>query len=415
MMASIINVGKFYFSSFAGLTSNSWKGITLSLFESALIGIFYYLSMYFVNDLKLSVATSGMIISFYGVGAILGSYIAGTLSDRISPVYISTIALIIQSIAFFALVKLMLVKWLIIDVFCLGIASYGFITSNHLFVMNACKGGETIRLKALNILAAASNLGGGIAGLLFGFLLYYGFHNVFLYTSALLLILAMLTISTNSNEICIKNQLSDAATDKNESEGHYFTRPTLYMVLCSVLFVGAVVAQLGTSYTLYIQQIFSGEGIKVVSILFALNSFMVVLISTPLGELCSKYNKILMVGLGGFLIGLGMFLLCLAHTFYFAAFACIVYTFGEMIFFSMAQYVCYHSGEVSKRGRNLGLFRVMFASSRVLGPLIGGIVFQRFGGDVVWYISGAIGLLGLMGCYYFYQSQNEVILGYKSR
>ncbi len=59
---------KRYFSSYAGLSKLCWQGIGIGFVEATLSGVCFFLSIYFVNTLHLSIAIAGVIISFYGLG-----------------------------------------------------------------------------------------------------------------------------------------------------------------------------------------------------------------------------------------------------------------------------------------------------------------------------------------------------------
>ena len=175
----------------------------------------------------------------------------------------------------------------------------------------------------------------------------------------------------------------------------------IWIFLINIIFVGSIVMQRSSTYPIYIQHYFPYLGIKAVSILVTLNTLLIVLFATPLGNVVGKYNKIAMLGLGGFFIGLGMFMLSQSATFLLVIFACIIYTAGEIIFFCMAQLICYQQGLSTKKGRNLGLFRTAYASSRVIGPAAGGWIYHVFGGNMIWYLSGVIGLACLISCQLF--------------
>ena len=58
-----------------------------------------------------------------------------------------------------------------------------------------------------------------------------------------------------------------------------------------------------------------------------------------------------MIGYGAFLMGFGMFMLNFSFVFYLAIIACVIYTMGEMSFFSVAQLVCYQEGGAQKKVR----------------------------------------------------------------
>lgn len=391
-----LEVFKSYFLIYHAYSRHCQFGFLLSLLESIFIGIYYYLSIYLVDTLHYEMSTAGIIISCYGVGAILGGLVGGKLSDNWAPGIVSSCSLFIQAISYFLFTQINSMYLLMFNVFVLGIASYGFITANHLFVLGNCRNSENKRLQAISILSMTSNLGLGISALILGGILSIGFYSIFLFTSLLIFLLACVSVYyeltlTNQNGFLV-NQEHQLRNNVSRTDLNVFLT-----VLISVFFVGMIVTQSGATYAIYIKELFPSFGIQAVTILFAINSFMVVIASTLICELIKDFNKILMVGLGGFLIGIGMFMLTFSHSFIMAVLSCIIYTLGEIIFFSVAQLLCYQSG-MEKKGSSLGLYRVIYALSRVLGPSAGGYIYYTFGGDMLWRISGFIGVVCLIFC-----------------
>lgn len=401
MQTYLLSLGRFYFTSYTGLSKSCWRGIILSLIESTLIGVYYYLSIYFIGVLHLSISTSGMIISCYGIGAILGGILSGKLSDKTSPSIVSAFSLLIQAAAYLALIKLKSIELLMCDVFIIGIATYSFITSNHLWVLSQCKNNEAQRLKAINILSTSSNLGLGLSAIIISEVAHFGFQYIFLTSGSVIFLLSCFLFRQEGR--INKMESSDKIEEKfiNELSIKKKNKLIMTLVLLSVLFVGSIVAQLNSTYAIYIQESFPHLGIKAISILFALNSFLVVFIETPLGNFLKNHNKILMIGIGGFLIGFGMFMLIFSYSFVLAIIACIIYTIGEIIFFCMTQLICYEKGAKKKKGHSLGMYRMVYATSRVIGPASGGLIYTQLGGNMVWYLSGIIGLLCFISCNYF--------------
>jgi MFS family permease len=191
MSNHLISIIKSYTSSYSGISRTCWQGITLNFIESTLIGIYYFLPLYFINNLKFDITVSSIIISFYGLGAILGGYIGGKLSDHISPSAVSIGSLVIQGIVILALIKLKTISLLMIALFLMGIASYGFITSNYLWILNHCNNHEGQRLKAINALSIASNLGLGLSAIIVSALTEDGFNRIFIFSGSLLLLSAI--------------------------------------------------------------------------------------------------------------------------------------------------------------------------------------------------------------------------------
>jgi predicted MFS family arabinose efflux permease len=400
MTACFSSLFKKYCANYAGLSRRCWRGILLNFIESALNGVFCFLSFYFVNILGINMASTGMIVACYGMGAIVGGMIGGRLSDRISPATVSAGSLLLLSLGYLFLIKLKTVHALMGNLFVLGMAAYSFLTSNHLWVLNQCAG-PAERLKALNILAAVSNLGISLAALITGLVAGHGFHGLFFTAGVILFFSAGYLVYQEyrsrrsliqSDRMTVEVPISIGIQEAHEA------RPMIGWVLFLVLLTGSVIAQTSSTYSVYIQEMFPGLGVKAVSGLFILNTLLVVFCQTPLVNFLKERNKVFLTGMGSFLIGLGMFILGVNSIFLFAVIGCVIYTVGEMIFFSMAQFICYQKGQANKKGLTLGMYRMTYAASRIIGPAAGGAVYHYLGGPMVWYISGIIGVVCLAIC-----------------
>jgi len=402
MTTYLQSAARIYFGSYSGLTRKNWQGIILSFISAVVMDIYFFLPLYFVNVLHLDIATSGVIMTCYGMGTIFGGYFGGKLSDRISPNIVTTASLLIQSIAFMMLIHLKSVELLMLNLFVVGVASYGFITSNYTWVLRHCGSHEPTKLRAMNILCTASNLGFGISSGIITYFVSDGFDSMMKIAGSVLFLLAIYssfldrkqTLSLPENKYNSADNLTVVAADNGN-------KSIVWLMLGCVFLMGLIIAQLNTTYSIYINETFPGYGMQGIGILFMLNAFMVVLLQTPIVDVLSNYNKVMLAGAGAFLIGAGMLMLNFSYAFVFAMLACVVYTFGEMIFFSVAQYICYHNAGEKKKGQGLGIYRMVFASSRIAGPTLGTVIYQKFGGNMVWYLCGILGILCLGFCNFY--------------
>ncbi len=397
MQSRLLLLSQFYIQSYRGLSTTCWRGLILSLLESTCVSTFYFLSIYFVNDLQMSIATAGTIISAYGFGAIAGGYVGGKLSDLSSPTKIMTMSLSIQAVCYLLFTKLHSVSLLFANVILLGMASYAFLTANYLWVLDQCRL-EAERFKALNMLSMFSNLGFGISGMLIGAAASYGFHTIFFTTGVLLASLAVyIGFIDNKKNQEFSHQAEESARHSVEMENRKPNHLTVIMALISVLFIGSIVAQLSSGYAIYINEIFKEMGMSAVSILFTLNALIVVFFATPIGQHINQYNKLTMLSISCFLIGFGMCMLSFSSLFSMAILACIIYTVGEIIYFSLVQLVCYEAGEKKAKGKSLGRYRVVYGASRVVGPFVGTAIYHHFSGEMLWYVCGLVGTLCMLG------------------
>jgi len=398
-----VRIIKRYFASYSGLPKQCWQGIGLGFVEATLVGVCFFLSLYFVNVLHFNIAMAGIIISFYGLGRVIGGLVGGKLSDTMPPELVSIGSLLVQAAAFFLLIKLKTFYFLIINLFILGVAAYGFIISNNVWVLNQCKHQELAKLKSLSMLHASSNLGIGLSALIVSVLSGYQFSSIFLLSGVLLFLSAIYLIYVERKKIYSESYVEEGVEQVSIQQTSVLgqNKKIVFMVLICLFFIGLIIAQLGTTYSIYLNNAFPSLGVSGVSILFALNSILIVVFQTPLVDFFGSYNKVLMIGVGAFLMGFGMFMLNFSFVFMMAIIACIIYTIGEMLFFSIAQLVCYQSSDEKKRGQSLGLFRMIFALSIFVGPATGGFIYHHLGANFVWDVCGIIGVACLMACHYY--------------
>lgn len=399
----LLSFARKYVTTYQGLPILCWQGNILICINALTIGICFFLSLYFVTVCHLTASNAGILLSCYGLGTVSGGFITGKLSDRFSPQYISIFSLLAQSATFLFLTSLQSTVLLMINLFFLGFSAYGFKTSTNVWMLGLCENDSDLRYKTISISHVAANLGLGLSGALIVCTTAYGFHSIFYLSSFLLLCAALYLLFQNNKKvkapISIKKQ--HYVSHKNSSQ------LILLLVISCVFFVGLIIAQLSVTYPLYIQESFPYLGVNAVSILFILDTFLIVLFQAPLTMIASKQNKLFVTGLGALLLGLGMLVLSYSSMFCMAVFSCIIWTTGEMLFISTSQLLCYEQSSSQMKGQSLGLFQTIFAASNVIGPTLGGVIYQNWGGDLLWYCSMLIGVTCFSLCWYFSRSYTD--------
>jgi len=403
-MRSVLAFAKNYMVSFLELPNSCWPRIILSLINATSGGIVFFLSFYFVKILHINIVTAGAMISCYGVGTIAGGFLGGKLSDKFSPSRISIISIFCNAVVFLLFLKLTHVTELILCLMLWGTSSYIFKTANNTFVLRQCKSGDAEKLNAINILYTASNLGMGISAMIVSFFSQYGFHYIFmLFAIMMSLVGCYLIFEQNSQQKNI--HLNPVLTQM--VEGYHQKDNKIVMLGLGCLFlIGLIIAQLGTTYPIYLHDLFPQMGLKSSGYLFIINTILIVLLQVPVVGYFKHHNKILMMGIGALLYGLGMAMLSVAVYYWIAVLACLVESLGEMIFISLAQLVCYQYADEKKKGESLGRYQSVFATSVVVGPYLGALVYHHFGGKIIWYLSGIIGMVCLIACVVFVKKKN---------
>jgi len=384
-----------YFSSWRGLSSDCWKGLALNFIEALCVGISFFLPLYFMHDLQMDVINASLMISIYGAGTVLGSYIGGKTADHFSPYLIAITSFSLQGIALANLLLFTTPLALRLDMFVFGACSYIFLTANQVWVLQLCRD-DQMRMKAINVQAVIANLANGTSSLFISFFASISLSYIIGVSAYLVLGTALIIIGLPK-----KLKLNSGPNPINRSdhvEKVSVVAQLFILCLICLFLVGLIIFQLGATYPIFIKQIFPQWQARGVGGLFAINCFLVVTCQAQLLDLLKKLPKLLLLGSGGFLLGLGFFLLAFTSHFSLAILSCIIFTLGEMLFFSVAQFIAYHAGPFAKKGARLGLYRMVYALSRIIAPVSGGYIYQHYSASMLWIGLGCIGLATALLC-----------------
>ena len=164
-----MNIVKSYLKSYQGLSLYSWQRIFLSFINSIANGTVYYLSLYFYTKLNFPTPVIGLLLSFFGIGTMVGSFVSGYLCDRLDSNKISTLFMFINALSLLILLNFHSLLFIIIDLFAMGTANFGFVIAN---TSDLLKNKTTIKnkLQIISLLRTVNNLSLGIAVLMGGFI-----------------------------------------------------------------------------------------------------------------------------------------------------------------------------------------------------------------------------------------------------
>src|SRR3990167_10286044 len=386
---------KLYLDQYRGISRKSWYLVTLTFINDLASGIIFFLPIYFVQLLHFNVATAGIIISCHGIGKALGGYIGGKLTEIMNPDKIAMYCLLIDALMFAGLMTAISLFAILAIVFILGVTAYTFATANKICVLDSAKSDEGSKIKLLSVFYASSNLGIGLSAIIIGYLSSVGFKAIFFLSSLILTISFISVLQQNSFTkfpARSKNINSDPDYARDLTRNHLIP----YVMLACLFGIGVIISQLGSTYPVYIGHVVHGQGVSAVSMVFTLNSLLILFLQTPVANYFARFNKIFTVGFGAFLMAGSMASLIVIHSILALTVSMFAYTLGEMIFFSLAQFVIYQHSSHSRQARNVGLFQTVLAVSMIFGPTAGGYLYHKCGGDMLWAACGIIGILCLV-------------------
>jgi predicted MFS family arabinose efflux permease len=87
----------YYINTFKGLSREAWMLSIVMLINRSGSMVLPFLGVYMTDHLKFSLEHAGIVLSFYGIGSVAGSWLGGFLTDKFGEYYIQTWSLFLSA------------------------------------------------------------------------------------------------------------------------------------------------------------------------------------------------------------------------------------------------------------------------------------------------------------------------------
>ncbi|MGD9091476.1 MAG: MFS transporter [Anaerolineales bacterium] len=166
-------------------------------------------------------------------------------------------------------------------------------------------------------------------------------------------------------------------------------------ILVSMLML-VVYIQLYNTLSVYLRDV-HGVTPRGYGFLLTMSAVTVILLQFWVTRRVKKYPPMLMMALGSafYMVGYSMYGFVTAYALFVAA--VVLITFGEMIVMPVGQALAANFAPEDMRGRYLALFSLAWSLPATFGPTVAGLVLDNFNPNWVWYGSGILCFLAVLG------------------
>jgi len=368
-----------------------------------------YLSLYFHNELGISMTIVGIILmSASIVGALLGVY-GGELSDRMGRRWVMVRALLWRSFIFMLMAYVIARNadiYIIAGLLILN-SAFGsfFIPASTSYVADLTE--EERRTSAYGLLRIGGNLGWALGPMIGGFIVTIDYAYLFLFTGVCMLIATSILLKFSKESLSestllrskkagIKEMLS-AARDK---------RFLVFVMICLIIFIAW--GQLIFPFAVYtVNRV--GITKTQLGVLFSLNGLMVVVFQYFITGLVPIKRQLTALWIGSLIYAIGYFTVGVATSFVFLIGSVVVITVGEMIVSPTTMSYASIIADPEHKGRYLGFFNVSHSLGWSLAPLVGGVLLDSFTGRsfFIWGIISGLSVIAALGFILFRSEKSQ--------
>lgn len=395
-----------YKGSFSNIQKNAWiLSIAMFINRSGSM-VLLFTSLYLTKELHLTIADAGVVLSFYGIGSVMGSYVGGWLTDRRNFFDIMLFSLISSGLILLLLLVVKTPFLISAVIFLYALSSDMFRPANSKAI--AAYSTPENRTRSVSLVRLAVNLGFSIGPAIGGFIaLYLGYKWLFVidsltsFAAACMLYVYLPRQTGASSERSESNQLNDSSTSA------YRDVPYLIFILLVALF-GICFFQLFASVPQYFnKECHYNEG--TIGLLLGLNGLLVVIIEMPLVAFLEKRQKIFPFIIAGVLcipvsfsilvLGKGIMIMAMIYT--------LIITLSEIFAMPFMMNYALSRPRVERQGQYSALYSISYGLANIFAPILGLGIASRYGFDRMFYFFIGLSLITAFGFWILKRSGGE--------
>lgn len=384
---------KIYKESFMGLSREIWWLAFITFINRAGTMVIPFLTLYLTKHLDFTLSQVGWVMTSFGIGSFLGSWLGGKLTDKIGYYKVMFWSLLLTGFLFIGLQYVTTFFGFLIGVFITMTIADTFRPA--IFVsLNAYSKPEN-QTRSLTLIRLAINLGFSFGPFLGGLIIAgLGYESLF-WVDGITCILAILLFRT-----VLKNKEFIKKPKKNEEENSIssiFGDKPYWLFLVIVFLMGFTFMQLFSTMPLYYKDIHGLSEVQI-GLLMSLNGGLIFLTEMPLIHKLeqSSINKIKIIIWSLILFAISFFVLNISGWVGLLVVSMFIITVAEMLAFPFTNAFAMTRAVKGKEGLYMALYTMAFSLAHIFSAKTGMEVVDRFGFDANWYLMGFLSLLAVL-------------------
>lgn len=380
-----------YINTFKGLSREAWMLSIVMLINRSGSMVLPFLGVYMTDHLKFSLENAGIVLSFYGIGSVLGSWLGGFLTDKFGEYYIQSWSLFLSAPIFIIMPFFSSVGLMALLIFLQSAISDTFRPANSVAITKYA-GPENLT-KAFSLNRMAINLGFSIGPALGGILSGISYNFLFIVNGigAVTAGIIYVIFFRRRNKIFReKKKLEPTKTiEKTVTKSPYKDYPfLLYSFLCAVFAV--CFFQFFNTIPLFYKDVAKLDQ-STIGFILGYSGFIIVLLEMPLVSLAERVLKIPQIlSIGIIMSGVSYLLLLFGSNIPLLLLSMSILSIAEIWVLPFMSTVTALRAEKGNKGAYMGLNGIAFSFSFIFTPFLGTYVVSHFGFDSLWIGSFAI-------------------------
>ncbi|MEJ8756034.1 MFS transporter [Pontibacter sp. H259] len=386
-----------YRNAYGGLSKPAWMMSLVMLINRSGAMVIPFLGVYLTEELDYSLKETGAILSIYGLGSVVGSFLGGWLTDKIGHFKVQFVSLVLGGGLYFVLLNLRQFEYMATGVFILSLVNDMLRPANASSIASYSNPENVTRAFSLNRMAI--NLGFSIGPALGGLLAAISYKWLFIADGATCIAAGVFFFlyfrAQQGHTPAIAKTETQATPVRSPYRDGWFI---LFAVLCSLFAI--IFFQLFSTLPLYYRQVHAlSEGN--IGLLMALNGLIVFLLEMIVVYLLGEQaKKSMLVASGLLMLGFSFVLLNLFPAVSILFVSMLLMSISEILAMPFMSTLTVERADLSNRGAYMGLYTISYAAAHVASPYLGTSIIAAYGFDTLWWACGVLSIFTALGFYF---------------
>ena len=380
-----------YLGAFSGLSKEVWWLALITLINRAGTMVIPFLSLYLTKSLDFTLSDVGWIMSFFGLGSVVGSWLGGKLTDKIGYYKIMFLSLFASGFAFVAMQYVSTFEGFCAGIFLLMLIADMFRPA--MFVALSAYSKPENKTRSVTLIRLAINLGFSAGPAIGGIIIVsLGYGGLFWVDGVTCLLASFLLVKVLHpkkakvlDEIRVENPVS-AYTDR-----------VFWIFLASMTLFGIVFLQYFSTMPLYYKDVHHLSELEI-GLLLGMNGFVIFVFEMPLIKWLENgiYSKVRLMFFGLVLTAFSFVVLNLIGWVGVLIIGMLLMTVGEMIAFPFSNAFALDRAKKGNQGQYMALYSISFSVAHIFGHNSGMQLVSAIGFDLTWVVITGVAVLSAL-------------------
>lgn len=378
-----------YIKTFEGLSIEIWWLAVITFVNRLGAMVIPFLSIYLNEDLNYSLEKISWVMTAYGLGSLVGSWLGGVLCDRIGYYKVILLSLILTGLNFLWVMHISSF-WLICASFFILITLADMGRPGFYVALSAYSKPEN-KTRSLTLIRLAINLGMGagpvLGGLLIGTL---GYESLF-YVDGISCLAAAFLMTQMLHPKKAKELDKEIVPDHPRSP--WKDKAFVLFIVALALFA-TIFVPIFSVVPVFYRSVHELSEVSI-GLLIGLNGFLIVVFEMPLIAWLQR-KKGTPIGytiLGLWLTALSFLMLIWESWAAIVVIAMVCMTLGEMIAFPFSNKFALDRSKFGKQGSFMGVYTMAFSVAHIIGHNMGMQITAAYGFKATWLLFGGIAVI----------------------